>query len=144
MCMGRNLGQAALKRYQAKGKNGYIRVWKTVQRAKRWFRSDCRGKTYKGGFYHATYATWVNSDNCLIHAFRDKKSARTWTRSYEEVVECMVVPAWIMAIGSDHNKRLTLTTKAIVMPEFPKTKVTVREFRAAVEGKKVKTYKWES
>jgi hypothetical protein len=62
----------------------------------------------------------------------------------EVVLECMVVPEHIKALGhtvGDHL--LTGTTKAIVMPEYPKRRVTVAEFRNAIKGKKVKTYSWE-
>lgn len=145
MCMGTNLGKAALKRYRAKGKNGYIRVWKVVRKSGYRYISIWIGHVYEKGFTHAHKK--AQEEQRLIHAFRDESSAKNWASSYELVIECMIRPSWITAVGissglSGYNKK-TLTTKAIVMPEFPKTKVTVREFRAAVKGKKVKTYSWE-
>ena len=138
MCMGRNLGEVALKRYRAKGKNGYIRVWKCVLKQEGWHQAQTCNKRYIGGFYRARRD--AATDNWLIHAFRDRKSAIKWGGF---VVVCLVKPEWITAIGNAWPEK-TLTTKAIVMPEFPKTKATVREFWAAVKGKKVKKYRWES
>lgn len=139
MCMGRNLGKVALKKYQAKGKNGYIKVYKSVfrYRYKKHYSALVFPKRYDGGLHHARQT--ARYEDQLIHAFRDKRSAKKWGQM---VVECLVKPAWIVAVGSDCPEK-TLTTKAIVMPEFPRTKVTVKEFRAAVKGKKVKTYSWE-
>jgi len=143
--MGRNLGKAALKRYQAKGRNGYIRVWKVVNPTKGKYVPEAEINRilglYKTGFNHARKNA-LDEDE-LIHAFRNLTSARSWASAYQNIIECLIEPGWIVAVGDSYSDK-TLTTKAIVMPEFPKTKVTVREFRVAIKGKKVKTYSWES
>lgn len=143
MCIEKNLGEAALKRYRAKGKNGYIRVWKVVIEQSGYYiallQHNNSRKRYKKGLCHAYEK--AKEENELIYACRDKKSARQWSGT---TIECLVKPEWVKAVGiSFRNRYLNLTTKAIVMPEFPKTKVTVREFREAIKGKKVKTYSWE-
>lgn len=141
MCMGRNLSKTALKRYQAKGKNGYIRAWKVVKKRCDYYESAFVGRKYKTAFAHARRD--ASGEQQLIHAFRNKASANAWAwRHADVIVECLVKPKWVIGIG-DSQPEKTLTTKAIVMPEFPKTKVAVREFRKAIKDKKVKTYSWE-
>ncbi len=150
MCLGQRLSDRSLARYKAKGKKtGYIKVWKCVD--------TTRYKRKKG-----YYPQWVNTNHKhkiglnkaslkatdeqqLIHAFRNKKSAVEWNEgesSDSVVVECLICPDWVKAIGQD-NDSVSLTTKAIVMPAYPKRKVTVKKFRAAIKGKKVKKYSWE-
>ncbi|KKM24768.1 hypothetical protein LCGC14_1601730 [marine sediment metagenome] len=147
MCLGTKLSNRSLARYKAKGKKtGYIRVWKTVEDNGQKFRPD-----FNPEYNYKLYATGLNkaqggafSEQELIHAFRDRASAQKWASSADTiVVSALVHPDWIKAIGKTYNKKLTLTTKAIVMPEYPKRRVTVREFRAAIKGKKVKVYVWE-
>jgi hypothetical protein len=137
MCLGRNLGQKALKKFRAKGKNGYIRVWKAVKVDRKNYTGLIFTKAYKGGLAKANIGSF--REDQLIHAFRNKSSARYWSNI---VVECLVKPKWVLAVGNAWPE-LTLTTKAIVMPKYPATKVTVREFRKAIKGKKVKKYSWE-
>ena len=148
MCLGQKLSDRSLQRYKAEGKKcGYIRVWKVVRKIGRkyvpemgWARK--KGKNlYMFGLNLAHKK--ANSEQQLIHAFRDYKSAVKWRCYGETVVSLLVHPDWIKAIGKTGNSKLTLTAKAIVMPKSYNTKVTVREFRAAVKGKKVKTYSWE-
>ena len=150
MCLGTKLSDRSLARYKAKGKKcGYIRVWKVV----RDFAAKYRPQHYPskglynvlGGFVHARQRP--HSEQGLIHAFRDKKSAKGWLYWSSNdciIIEAIVRPAWVLAVGLDIEPIMhTLTTKAIVMPKYPKRKVTVAEFRKAVKGKKVKKYSWE-
>lgn len=149
MCLGTKLSDRSLRRYKAKGKKcGYIRVWKVVVNTGQKFKPDWypRGSLYnaKGGLIRARTDAW--DEQSLIHAFRDEVSAKQWGSGIV-IVETMVHPDWVSAIGADSNYRptmKTLTTKAIVMPKYPNRKVTVREFRAAIKGKKVRTYSWEN
>ncbi len=146
MCLGTKLSDRSLARYKAKGKKkGYIRVWKTVidtgSYYRGWWMSDHK---YKKGLNHARKD--ATHADMLHHAFVDRNSANTWA-SEEVVLQCYVSLEWIKEIGkAQRNGKAmkTLTTKAIVMPAYPKRKVTVAEFRKAIKGKKVKTYSWEN
>ena len=147
MCLGTKLSDRSLQRYKAKGKKcGYIKVWKKVRDTGKRFIPEyfSGGSLYKasGGLTNAR--RYALSEHNLIHAFRDKKSAENWNKwnPTKVVIEVIVHPDWVKAIGNAAPE-LTLTTKAIVMPAYPKRKVTVREFRAAIKGKKVNTYSWE-
>ena len=148
MCLGTKLSDRSLRRYKAKGKKfGYIRVWKTVEDI---------GKRFRPGYYpfnnHKLYTAGLNkatlnarSEQELIHAFRDRQSAIRWHCLDEVIVSAMVHPDWVMAVGETfNNEQITLTTKAIVMPKYPKRRLAVGEFREAIKGKKVKTYSWET
>ena len=145
MCLGQKLSDRSLARYKAKGKKtGYIIIFKTVNdrdgEFKPWYKNRFK---YEDGLNCARKDADI--EDHLIHAFQDKESAELYCTS-EIVLECLVRPEWVKAIGgSDFCNGFvnTLTTKAIVMPAYPKRKVTVREFRAAIKGKKVKTYSWE-
>ena len=144
MCLGTKLSDRSLQRYKAKGeKTGYIRVWKCVVKGPTRYRGYIWERVYKKGFAHAKQR--AVSEQELIHAFRSQASARRYIRETYGcvIIECLVKPQWVMAIGSTHSGIKTLTTKAIVMPEYPKTKVTVAEFRAAIKGKKIQKYDWE-
>ena len=150
MCLGTKLSDRSLQRYKAKGKKcGYIRVWKVVEPArKNWMNLFHRWrKFYKKGLQYARQDAW--GEQSIIHAFRDKTSAQEYRWGLQTVILAMVHPDWVKAVGRDEATQwdpllLTLTTKAIIMPAYPNRKVTVREFRAATKGKKVKTYKWEN
>lgn len=139
MCLGYKLSERSLMRYKAKGKKlGYIRIWKVVNcKCEKRYVSDCKHHPYKIGFNHARKD--AQGENHLIHAFRKKVHCKSWGITSEEcVVECFVKPEWIVAIS-----RNALTAKAIVMPEYPKRKVAVREFHVIIKRKKVKKYSWE-
>lgn len=147
MCLGTKLSDRSLARYKAKGKKrGYIRVWKVVSKRGRkyipemGFNQRHNKKLYVYGLNHARKD--AKSEQQLIHAFRDYKSAKSWQCSWGYIISVLVHPDWVMAIG-DMGLELTLTTKAIVIPKCYNKKVTVAEFRAAIKGKKVKTYSWE-
>ena len=152
MCLGQKLSDRSLARYKAKGKKrGYIRVWKVViDNGKKYlpeFSSQRHGnRLYPAGLSHARKN--ATSEQELIHAFRNKISPKRWTYGeYDKIIiECVLYPEWVDSIGTYdwHGLLETLSTKAIVMPAYPNRKVTVREFRAAVKGKKVKKYRWES
>lgn len=147
MCLGAKLSNRSLVRYKAKGKKtGYIRVWKVVTNKKtrgKGYLSDYDAHPYSAGFNHAYKRAW--GENSLIHAFRTNSRKRindSWVYPEKSsnccLVSCLVKPEWIVAIS-----RNCLATKAIVMPAYPKRKVTVAEFRAAIKGKKIQTYSWE-
>ena len=144
MCIGTELSSRALAKYKAESKKrGYIRVWKRVLVEKHWgFVSYVNGYLYGRGLlhFHSARSNAAHEDQ-LIHAYRWKTEAQFHESEIEETVqiECLVKPEWVMAISSSG-----LTTKAIVMPRYPKTKVTIAEFRKAVKGKKVHTYSWEN
>ena len=155
MCLGRKLPDRSLARYKAKGKKlGYIRVWKTV-REKTYgvprfvpeFSERRNNRLYPAGFSHAREN--ASSEQELIHAFRDRKSAENWNEGFSTIIEAIVHPDWVKAVGSQYENgdknRLerTLTTSAIVMPKYPKKRVTVAEFKAAIKGKKIQKYSWE-
>lgn len=140
--MGAKLSKAAHTRYINVGKKkGYIRVWKTViVRSEKYYQEYIvPHKAHKAGLNKA----WARAkeDNQFIHAFRNEKSAKNWCFSHKCIVECLINPKWIVAIGDYYSltekRLLTLTTRAIVMPVYPKTKVTVKEFRDAIKNKKI-------
>lgn len=143
MCLGTKLTEIGLNRYKSKGKKlGYIWVWKTAK---------ARNGKYVPEYYpeFGSYEKWLNKarpdarfEDHLIHAFRKGESAKRWGSWKSKILKCLVSPDWIKAIGREGGY-FTLTTKAIVMPEYPKTKVTIREFRAAIKGKKIPKYDWE-
>ena len=142
------LSDRSLSRYKATGKKtGYIRVWKCVIKGPTHYRGYVWERFYKKGFAHAKQR--AVSEQQLIHAFRSQAAAKNYQRhdtSHWEnvvVIQCIVKPQWVMAIGLTSLKKKTLTTKAIVMPAYPKTRVTVAEFRAAIKGKKIQKYSWE-
>ncbi len=153
MCLGMKLSDRSLARYKAKGKKlGYIRVWKCVDVEKtkpqrympEWPAQQKYNTLYPAGFSHARRG--ATNEQELIHAFQNKLSAERWGEGRRVIIEAMVKPEWITAIGENYEggkREIALTTKAIVMPEYPKRRVTVREFRAAIKGKKVKKYSWE-
>ena len=144
MCMGKRLSDRALARYKAKGKKtGYIRVWKTVEKTWKKFRPGYypNGLLYKKGLNRAR--SFAGEEQQLIHAFRDRKSAEVFAFSHEVIISTMVHPDWVKAIGTTDDRKHALTTKAIVMPAYPKKRVTVAEFKAAIKGKKIQKYSWE-
>lgn len=147
MCLGTKLSDRSLARYKAKGKKtGYIRVWKVVEKEKRRRRYSPEYYPEMGRYIAGlnTARTDARLENHLIHAFRDRHSAEQWRGYNQIIISTMVHPDWVKAIGKDdYDKKLTLTTKAIVMPAYPKRRVTVAEFRKAIKGKKVKVYSWE-
>ncbi len=142
MCLGQKLSERSLQRYKAKGKKcGYIRVWKVVRnnKGRGGYVSDWCAHRYMAGFNHADKQAFCEQD--LIHAFKTATSYKgEWSldSACECLIECLIKPEWLYALSD-----CALTTKAIVMPAYPKRKVTVREFREAIKGKKVKTYSWE-
>lgn len=141
MCLGTKLSDRSLARYKAKGKKrGYIKVWKVVKNTGKKFTPEftpyygCYEPT--GGLARA-WAQAINEDQ-TIHAYRHKEGVRPWQDDGKIIIQAFVHPDWVKAISLD-----ALTTKAIVMPAYPKRKVTVAEFRAAIKGKKIQTYCWE-
>lgn len=139
MCLGNRLSKKKLQEYKDSGKKqGYIRVWKRVEEKRTCYQSLVQGRRYKGGLCLSRNDAWRS--DALIHAFRRKSARQFGDDAFYKlaIIECLVKPEWIVTISS-----YALTTKAIVMPEYPKTKVTIREFRAAIKGKRVKKYSWE-
>lgn len=135
MCLGRKLSDSALRKYKAKGKKtGYIRVWKVVTKKDDGYFPQYKHKSvrFKGDLNKSQYdGMW---EETAIHAFRDKKSAKKWAVfTFEAIITCLVKPEWVLAIGETVKKKLTLTTRAIVMPAYPKTRATVKQFRQAVK-----------
>lgn len=146
MCLGNKLSDRSLQRYKAKGKKcGYIRVWKYVYDTGKkfipYYFPEVNRRLYRAGLGKSRQN--ATCEQHLIHAFRNEKSALKDGGSASTIVQAIIQPDWAKAVGKTYTGFLTLTTKAIVMPEYPKRKVTVREFRAAIKGKKVKTYSWE-
>ncbi len=137
MCLGTKLSNRFLARYKAKGKKtGYIRVWKRVFDERGCFESFVQERRYKIGLCRArNYAAY---DDELIHAYRNPRYQQFNGEIDAVLIECLVAPEWVIAISKN-----CLTTKAIVMPAYPKRKITVREFRVAIKGKKIQKYRWE-
>lgn len=142
MCLGENLGQEALEEYRKTYKNGYIKVWKVVNiKNKRYYPEIYDFKPFRIGLNIARKSA-TNEDK-LIHAFRNEESAKRWRSFDQAILQCYVKPKWVMAVGITTNENLTLTTKAIVIPKNPETKVTLKEFRKVVKGRKIPIYNWE-
>ena len=137
MCLEQKLSDRSLQRYKAKGKKtGYIRVWKIVdERPEKYYPLIWNEKPFSAGLNFAD--VMADFEHELIHAYKTKRGCVRdgW---HGKLVLCLVKPEWIKAIS-----KKALTTKAIVMPAYPKCKVTVAEFWAAIKGKKVKKYSWE-
>lgn len=126
--------------------NGYIRVYKVVHLAKKSF--TCllrwRGK-YKSGVQTAKLIDdkeWIsNSGDWGWYAFTDRRSAEIYADCPKNIViECLAKPEWILDIGHDEygcEKLRTIRLKKLCFPQFPKTKVTVKEFREALKKENV-------
>lgn len=137
MCLGQKLSDRSLARYKAKGKKrGYIRVWKRVFDVTNCFESFVQERRYKIGLCRSRND--ASDDDELIHAYRNPRYLQFNGERNAVLIECLVASEWVIAISKN-----CLTTKAIVMPAYPKRRVTVAEFRAAIKGKKIQKYDWE-
>lgn len=137
MCLGQELppqSQEKIKR-EAK-KRGYIRVYKTVllrdgDKAKpRGFVAWWTHKSHKKGIQRA-YGVETKTEGGW-HAFRSRRSAEKsiYSASWrgKTIIECLALPEWIKNSGKYYSLKTILFTK-LCFPEFPKRKVTIKEFK---------------
>ena len=130
MYMGRRLSKKELEKYRETAKNGYIRVWKTVQLCYENFgvKDGYYPEMY---YYHKRFRGGINKarhkqSDKQIHAFRNRRSARAWAIGGVNIVlGCFVKPSWVSAIGR-YNTLDTLTTSKIIMPKYPERVVKIK------------------
>jgi len=156
MCLGTPVSERQLSRIKKEAqKRGYIRIYKVVGVETDHFHPPLMPKPsyYKYGVQKA-----VNFNSVLLdagwHGFRNKKSAEQWLEDSkvmdlsEVTIECLAKPEWIIDAGIykrplpfPMSKSMpameTIRLTRLCFPKFPKTKVTVREFRKLCKSKNI-------
>jgi len=152
MCLGKPVSERQLSRIKKEAqKRGYIRIYKVVGVKTDHFHPPLMPgpSYYKYGVQKA-----VNFNSILLqedagwHGFRNKKSAEQWIDLSEVTIECLAKPEWIIDAGIyktplcfPMSKSMpameTIRLTRLCFPKFPKTKVTVREFRKLCKSKNI-------
>ena len=135
MCLGTKLKDQKRAIRKITDRHGFIRVWKLVYD---------NGDRFVGEYYQRDgYESGINvakesRDDWGFHAFRNEQSVKSWAGSSSKstrftIIQCLALPEWIMDCG--HYRHLaTIRFTKLCFPEYPKKKVTIKEFRKALSS----------
>jgi hypothetical protein len=131
MCMGTPYSKEKQDKIRkAAQKRGYINVYKVAQKASYSFYAPMQDGLYTVGVQKAHN---LELENGGWHGFLDLKSAEKWKIKDDVILVCKAKVKWIKNCGSSfwpNSRRLrTVLLTHLCFPKFPKTTVTVREFR---------------
>lgn len=155
MCLGTPVSERQLSRIKKEAqKRGYIRIYKVVQLGTAHFAHPNYSYPLIPYEYSVQEAKNLGNSDAGWHGFRNKKSAEQWLEDSkvmdlsEVTIECLAKPEWIIDAGIykrplcfPMSKSMpameTIRLTRLCFPKFPKTKVTVREFRKLCKSKNI-------
>lgn len=135
MCLGTKLKDQKRAIRRITDRHGFIRVWKLVFDDGDHFVGECY---QRDGYEPGINIAEESCNDWGFHAFRNEKSAKIWASAYSEplgftIIQCLALPEWVVECG--HLNRLaTIKFTKLCFPEYPKKKVTIKEFRKALSS----------